>query len=1429
VQYRVLGPLQVVDGQPVPLGGYRQRLVLAVLLSRPNQVLGTDWLVDAVWGEEPPRTARKTLQVYLTRLRSLLDPTAIEAGTSGYLLRVEPDDLDALHFEILAAEGRRLLDSAPATAQGMLREALGLWRGLPFGDLADAPALAGARRRLLDERIGTLEDRIAADLAVGHGPAMVGELTDLVAEHPLRERLRAQLMLALYRADRQAEAIAVFDEGRRTLADELGLDPGQPLVALHERIVRQDPSLHAEPTVPDEPDWQTARNPYKGLRAFGPADAPDFFGRGALVDEIVARVAEGPLVVVTGASGSGKSSAVLAGAVPRLVEAHPSWALVTSSPGSRPLASLLAAIGDVVGGVVGARGDDLDLLRCVDRFDRAVVVVLDQLEQVFDPAVEPEQRRRFLRNLAEAVGHPSAGLHVVATLRADFLDRLLAEYPDGDTLPATLVPMVPPTPAELESAAADPARRVGVHLDPELTAELVADVARQPGALPLFEYALTEMFDHRTGPVLTRSAYRALGGLHGALARRAEAMYEALEPDAQDAARQVLLHLTVVHAGAAETGRRVARDDLETLGGSAATEVLDAFDRARLLTFDRDPRTGEATVQLAHEALLREWPRLRGWVDEARDDLHLHAALATQVADWEESGRDEDYLITGSRLARYDDWPAPAGVEPTEVERSYLGLARARRDEHRRARRRRTRRLRGLVAVASVLALVASTLAWVAVDSGRQAAASEREAHARELAGSASAVARVDPELAVLLALEAIEATEPDGVVLREAQSALHDAVSAGRRLTGTTGVAPAFVSADTLAVAGPDTGLVDASTGDRVLALPDSPSGFDTLSVATSADGSLLVTGSHGRDVVVWDAGTGEQVRRLTTPVAGGLASVVAAVALSPDSRLAAALMPWGEGLLVWDLATGDRVASSEDPRAWPPDTCCYPLHVAFSPDGGKVAATWYDHARIMDVSTGAWVTELRGHGSVVTDIAYSPDGSRLLTSSMDGTVRVWDAATGTTLASVPAPTGQLTSLALAPDGSRMLTGDDAGLVRLWKVTGDTARPVAEMGGLSTWVYNLAVSPDGRRGAGADGNTRMATWDITDTGRGEVTTWEAPGATAYSHDGTRLLTTDPATGDPVIVRTADWEPERSLTGGMTDLGDTSDLPFDTTSGRVYGAAWSPDDRLVAATVVGYTVVPDVVVVWDATSGEIVHRLVTGAGLRGSLAFSGDGRLLAAATCGDPDDGLVPTARVWDVATGDVVAEGPLGECGQSVGIDPSGSRLAVQTLAPGEPNVVVTSIETGEVLHTMTHAATWHGAATFSPDGSRLLTVGSTGIGRIWDAVSGDLLRSLQGHDGAVERAQWSADGSTIVTSGQDGTVRLWDAGTGEMGVVLSGHDGYPYVSLSPDGSRLATADGSVRIWTLDLDELAEIAQGRLTRPLTDAECVTYHVDPCE
>jgi DNA-binding SARP family transcriptional activator len=324
VEYRVLGPVEVVAEQRTPpLGGYRQRLVLAVLLSRPNQVLGADWLVDAVWGERPPRTARKTLQVYLTRLRHLLGDDAIVTTPAGYRLHTAVQALDSLRFEHLAEQGRAALPTEPRRAAGFLRQALALWRGSAFGDLGDAPALRGETTRLHEVRLGALEDRLDADLACSHGGDLVPELTDLVAEHPLRERLRGQLMLALHRAGRQAEALAGYEQTRRLLADELGTDPTEPLRTVHEQILRHDPSLDAAAGASDVEEPRQVRNPYKGLRPFSEADAGDFFGRDDLVEQLTAAVSTHPLVALVGASGSGKSSAVRAGLVPRLRTAQP--------------------------------------------------------------------------------------------------------------------------------------------------------------------------------------------------------------------------------------------------------------------------------------------------------------------------------------------------------------------------------------------------------------------------------------------------------------------------------------------------------------------------------------------------------------------------------------------------------------------------------------------------------------------------------------------------------------------------------------------------------------------------------------------------------------------------------------------------------------------------------------------------------------------------------------------------------------------------------------------------------------------------------------------------------------------------------------------------------------------------------------------------
>ena len=343
MEFRVLGPLEVVEGaRTVALGGFRQRLVLGALLVRPNGAATTDWLVDAVWGEAPPRTARKTLQVYIARLRGALGPAAIEATAGGYSLRLPSDALDASRFERLADDGHRLLGSDPAAAARQLRRALSLWRSMPWGELGDEPAILPEAERLTERRLVAVEDRITADLATGHAAGLAGELEALVDEHPWREGFRAQLILALYRCGRQADALREYQSVRRTFDEELGIEPSRELRDLEKKILRQDPSISGPGVEVESEDWMVARNPYKGLRAFRPQDSADFFGRSDLVTELVSRVEDRRFVAVVGASGIGKSSVVKAGLVPRLSPER--WTVATMVPGANPFAAVLSAL-----------------------------------------------------------------------------------------------------------------------------------------------------------------------------------------------------------------------------------------------------------------------------------------------------------------------------------------------------------------------------------------------------------------------------------------------------------------------------------------------------------------------------------------------------------------------------------------------------------------------------------------------------------------------------------------------------------------------------------------------------------------------------------------------------------------------------------------------------------------------------------------------------------------------------------------------------------------------------------------------------------------------------------------------------------------------------------------------------------------------------
>jgi basic membrane lipoprotein Med (substrate-binding protein (PBP1-ABC) superfamily)/DNA-binding SARP family transcriptional activator len=738
--FRVLGPIGAeADGRALRLGPPLQRTLLGALALHHDEVLPVDRLVETLWGDHPPRTAAHSLQSYVSGLRSVLGPDRIETRAPGYVLHAADDEVDADRFghtveaaiaDLAAGDGRRTL--------ALLDEGLGWWRGAPLADVPDDGAMAGEIARLEELHLRALETRAAALLALGRPEAALPELERLTHLHPLREPVWAQLLLALYRTGRPGDALLAYQRLRRTLADELGTDPSTELTALYEAILVQDPHLLLPPVASPGASRPEAavRNPFKGLRPFTEADEDDFFGRDELVRSMLEVLGDPdrPLLAVVGPSGSGKSSVVHAGLVPTLrADGIPGLGpvtLVALVPGLDPFGALAGALAAATGcrATVPLAARERWLSELLDQVPGPgpVVVVIDQFEELFTLVADHALQRRFLDAIDQALDEHGARLRVVVAMRADLFDRPLAHPDFGRRFVAGTVAVLPLTPEQLEAAAVGPAERAGLTVEPALLAALIADLADQPGALPLFQYALTELVERRGGSTLTLEAYRAFGGIDGAVSRRAEEVYARLTRDEQAVARQLFLRL--VHPGehATDSRRRVPASELAALDVDAVAThtVLDRFGRARLLSFDRDPRTGGPTIELAHDALLQAWGRLRTWVDEAREDLHRRASLAAAAAEWRAADEDPDELLIGARLARYEAWAATTSLVLTEDERHYLAVSVARRDEERlaedarreaedRLRRRARRRLVGLAA--SLVVLVTVVIAGVVV------------------------------------------------------------------------------------------------------------------------------------------------------------------------------------------------------------------------------------------------------------------------------------------------------------------------------------------------------------------------------------------------------------------------------------------------------------------------------------------------------------------------------------------------------------------------------------------------------------------------------------------------------------------------------------------------------------------------------------------
>lgn len=1116
------------------------------------------------------------------------------------------------------------------------------------------------------------------------------------------------------------------------------------------------------------------RSPYLGLIGYDVADGDRFFGRQRILARLLEVLDEHRFVAVFGASGSGKSSLVRAGLIPAWRRRGPTGQTCVITPGARPRRALREALERVP-----ATG--------------AVLLVVDQFEELFTLCGDPVEQEAFIAELVTLVADPDGAAkagaaengaaengaaeaeprtRVVIGVRADFYARCAESAPLARLLAGANVPVGPLAQDELREVVTEPARRAGLSVERALVTKILSDAGAQPGALPLVSHALLETWRQRRSDVLTVAGYEATGGVSGAIAQTAESVYQALGAGDRDTVQQVLTRLVVLGDGVADTRRRISRDELDQPG---VGEVLAELANARLLVLGAD------TVEIAHEALITAWPRLDDWLHADRDELQLHRQLTEASQIWRSHHRDSGALYRGAPLAA---WSGRSLRRLNALERAFLTASRERQIRETTGRRRRVRlALTGLAAGV----VVTSTLAAVAAVQAHRANEQRDLARSSQIVANARAQSQVDSEVALLLAVEAYDTrpTEEAQAVLRQtvADSRVRATVPAGQGQVLAVAYSP---DGRTVASAGDDgtVRLWRSAAPDRWRPDPRVLRHGDTAlnGLAFSPDGRSLVVGGADGVVTVWDVAGGAPV------VLRGHPDVVHAVAFSPDGRRVASA--GGDGTVrIWDVAGRRAVVVL---RVGSPV-----LGVAFSPDGRQVAGSGTGTIHVWNANGRGAPRVLTGHEYTVKKIAFSPDGRSLASAGSDGTVRVWPIVGPGQPVILHGNDSYVETVVFSPDGRRVASSHSgSNTIRVWSTTGE--RDPVVLRGHDGAVWSLAFSPDGRRLASASTDGTIRFWDPGVAGspvilrghRGDVWT------VAASADGTVIASG--GTDATVRVWRQPWRDPLVLRGNQAE---------------VMAVAVSADGRWVASGGRDQTVR-----VWNAVTGaeRVVWRGHDGS--VPSVSFSPDGRRVASA-------GRDGTVRIWSLAgapalllrghEGGVrgVAFSPDGRHVASAGAD--GTVRAWSADGTGTP-VVVQDQPSGRQV--------W--AVAYSPDGERLVASGQDGAVHIWRGDGQGPPVSLQGHRDVVWSVDVSADGRFVASSGQDGDgVRIWQAATGREVVTLRGHGtSVEQVRFLPDG-RLVTAneDGSVRIWRCGvcgpIAEVRSMADASITRRLTAAE----------
>lgn len=1173
------------------------------------------------------------------------------------------------------------------------------------------------------------------------------------------------------------------------------------------------------------------RNPFKGLAPFDEDDARDFFGRDIEIDRLIHLVEHHRFVCVVGPSGCGKSSLVRAGLLPALrsgrIAGSSSWLAVTMLPGAHPFDELATALGDVAIEPLNElaselRSDDHGFLRIskwmMRDLDGDLVVVIDQFEELWSLVDDDETRSRFITAILEATEDPHSRIRVVVTMRADFFDRPLSDDRLGRHVSNSNLALVVPGPDDLLDAIRRPAAAAGIRFDDGVAQRIVADVEDEPGGLPLMQFVLTELVDRAEEGGVTLALYRDSGGVTAALSRRASEVHRSLSASDRRVSEQVFLRLVTVSDDADDVRRRVRRSELESLGFDAGSvdRVLAAFGSARLLTFDHDPITRGPTVEVAHEALIREWDLLRSWVDGRRDSLLTHRRLRQALGEWESAGEPDDLLPIGGRLHQFEEWAARDGGLDSR-ESAFLTRAVEQRTAAERSKRTRRRSIMAGFAAATAVSLALAVLAFLQFS---EADVQRAAAEARGLVAEARGLVSIDPELAIHLGLEAHAlfegAGEPTGAAVQAIRTALAN-VRVVSRFDGGSFVA---VSPDGQSIAnadGSDVVIRHRETGEVIHRLHRSDDAVAT-SAAYSSDGSSLVatySSPEGveRFIRVWDLDDGSHRdvggvnadpnwRHLVMPAPGEI------IVETWESGSEGIIF----GLEWWSIADGELLDERRPAGG-----------IDVGLDGGQ---SWWECDALAQCSLviDDWPSGARQLPSpldVPLFTAMSPDRS-LIAVADQSTAVVLDAVSGVEVARTDVD--RVFRPVWLDDHTFLVGGESAPRV----INARTGRVVMELRGLvgSTWSYAPIPGTGLVAAASLTGNETVV-FDVSELGSTEIAGWltglDGAYAASVSSDGTHVNVVDGGTF-------LDFGPHEYFSGSLGS-GDSLHI----TGAEVHDLPWmAPNGDVVA--------IADADGQWSiraTTDGTAIYRAQAGQTIIGvspdlSRAVTREG----ACAPGDRQSSTIIT-RLESIPDGDDVAVLDAG-CADLASFSPDGRLISIpNNREPWLPDVGVFSTADGARIASIDGFPSV--VTQFAPDGT-LLAVGGFGPIRFYD-VEG-LVSGAPSNDALVPPGIESAtdslavgmafapDSSAIASITWNEPAKVWDVRTGALLHEFGSPDPSDLIvaAFDPTQPHIAVASGSVvRVHTLDSAELLSIAESRLTREMTNGECLTYFLMDCD